>query len=62
MVEKFFDNRGIAYDKIDLSDSSDLWQDLFNKTGTNRVPYIQYGKKIVTGYNRPELMRLVEGL
>ncbi len=60
-VQKYFERNNITYTKIDLSDNTELWQDLFNKTGINRVPYIQYGKKIITGFNIGELNKLMEG-
>lgn len=47
-------------EKIDLSKSPDLWQEVMNKVGTSRVPVVQWGRKFTVGYNPGELMKLIQ--
>lgn len=50
-AKAFFDNKGIAYEEIDLTDKPEEIQAIKDKTGWRTVPIIMINGKLIGGYN-----------
>lgn len=50
-AKRFFDNRGISYEQIDLTDKPDEMQAIKEKTGWRTVPIILINDKLIGGYS-----------
>lgn len=50
-AKRFFQERGIAYEEIDLTDKPDEMQKIKNETGWRTVPIIIINGKLIGGYS-----------
>ena len=57
----FLRARGIVYSAVDVSIDRSALKEMINKSGQKRVPVIDVGGKILVGFNRPQLEKLLEG-
>lgn len=58
MVEKLFTRLKVDFKKVDVSQDPMLRQELYEKTGSMRVPITKINGKYSVGYNPSELIRL----
>ena len=59
MVKKFLTMRGREYDVVNLDDSPEIRQSLFEKTRAMTVPIVQVGEEFVVGWNPAKLGALI---
>jgi glutaredoxin len=59
-VREFLQNRGIAITEKSVNEDIENQNELSELTGTLKVPATVIGEKVVTGYNRSELMAALE--
>lgn len=54
-AQKLLEKHNIEYQKIDVSTSSALFEEMFNKSGQMGVPVIDIDGDIMIGYNESKL-------
>jgi glutaredoxin 3 len=59
-AKRYFRERGVRFRDVDVSKDADAARDLVRRSGQQGVPVIDIGGKIVVGFNRPEIDRLLD--
>lgn len=58
-AKRYFRERGIRFRDVDVSRDPQAARDMVRRSGQQGVPVIDIGGKIVVGFNRPEVDRLL---
>lgn len=59
-VKEYLDSRNIGFENIDVSTDQDKVQEMIDKSGQMGVPVIDIDGKIVIGFNKPEIDKLLD--
>lgn len=59
MTKKYFRERGIRFTEVDVSRDAAAARDMVRRSGQQGVPVIDIGGKIVVGFDRPKIDRLL---
>lgn len=62
MAKKYFETKNITYEEIDVSKDLNAAREMIEKTGQMGVPVIEIGDRIIIGFNRNALDRILQGL
>lgn len=58
-AKRYLRERGIRFRDVDVSKDAQAARDMVRRSGQQGVPVIDIGGKIVVGFNRPEVDRLL---
>lgn len=59
MAKKYFRERGVRFTEVDVSRDAAAARDMVRRSGQQGVPVIDIGGKIVVGFDRPKIDRLL---
>lgn len=59
-TKQFLQQQGIDYEEIDISQSEEALKELKEKTGQSGVPVIEVGDRLVIGFDRAKINKLLE--
>ncbi len=59
MAKKYFRERGIQFKDVDVSRDPAAARDMVRRSGQQGVPVIDIGGKIVVGFDRPKIDKLL---
>jgi glutaredoxin 3 len=59
-AKRYFRERGVKYRDVDVSRDPAAARDMVRRSGQQGVPVIDIGGKIIVGFNRPEVDRLLD--
>ena len=54
-AKKFFKDKGIKYEEIDTFENKEKAEEVFKKSGVKRIPIIEIGEKIFTGFDKKKI-------
>lgn len=60
MAKKYFQQKGFKYRDVDVSRDMAAARDMVRRSGQQGVPVIDIGGKIIVGFDRPKIDRLLE--
>ncbi len=55
----YLKDKGINYDKVDVSIDENAFEEMVQKSGQKKVPVIDIGGKIVTGFDRSRIEEIL---
>lgn len=58
-VKRYFRDKGIKYKDVDVSRDNAAARDMVRRSGQMGVPVIDIGGKVVVGFDRPKIDRLL---
>ncbi|MBI5961051.1 MAG: glutaredoxin family protein [Chloroflexi bacterium] len=58
-AKRYLRERGVRFNDVDVSKDPQAARDLVRRSGQQGVPVIDIGGKIIVGFNRPEIDRLL---
>ncbi|NOZ00201.1 MAG: NrdH-redoxin [Chloroflexi bacterium] len=58
-AKQYFRSRGVPFRDVDVSRDQAAARDMVRRSGQQGVPVIDIGGKIVVGFNRPKIDRLL---
>jgi glutaredoxin 3 len=59
MAKKYFRERGIRFKEVDVSRDAAAARDMVRRSGQQGVPVIDIGGKIVVGFDRPKIDKML---
>ncbi len=59
MAKKYFRQKGIRFRNIDVSKDQSAARDIQRRSGQTGVPVIDIGGRIIVGFDKPEINRLL---
>lgn len=59
MAKKYFREKGVRFTDVDVSRDAAAARDMVRRSGQQGVPVIDIGGKIVVGFDRPKLDKLL---
>lgn len=59
MAKEYLKEKGIEFEDIDVSVNQDAAKEMVEKSGQMGVPVIEIDNKIIVGFNRPEIDKLL---
>ena len=59
MAKKYFREHGIRFKDVDVSRDAAAARDMVRRSGQQGVPVIDIGGKVVVGFDRPKIDRLL---
>lgn len=59
MAKKYLRQRGIRFKDVDVSKDSAAARDMVRRSGQQGVPVIDIGGKVIVGFDRPKIDRLL---
>jgi glutaredoxin-like YruB-family protein len=59
-AKRYLRARGIRFNDVDVSKDPAAARDMVRRSGQQGVPVIQIGNRVVVGFNRAEIDRLLE--
>jgi glutaredoxin 3 len=59
-AKRYLRERGIRFRDVDVSKDSAAARDLVRRSGQQGVPVLDIGGRIIVGFNRPEIDKLLE--
>jgi len=60
MAKDFFKEKGIEFEDIDVSKDQEAGKQMVEKSGQMGGPVIEINDKIIVGFNKPEIERILE--
>jgi glutaredoxin 3 len=58
-AKKYFREQGVPFKDVDVSRDSSAARDMVRRSGQQGVPVIDIGGKIIVGFDRPKIDRLL---
>ena len=58
-AKRYFRQRGIRFKDVDVSKDHAAARDMVRRSGQQGVPVIQIGNKVVVGFDRPKINRML---
>ncbi|BAF59254.1 hypothetical protein PTH_1073 [Pelotomaculum thermopropionicum SI] len=58
-MKEFLSQKGISYRELNVAEDEKAREEMLKKTGRLAVPTITVGNKVVVGFNRSELEKLL---
>lgn len=59
MAKKYFREKGIRFRDVDVSRDPAAARDMLRRSGQSGVPVIDIGGKIIVGFDRPKINKLL---
>ncbi len=59
-AKRYFREHGVKFRDVDVSRDAAAARDMVRRSGQQGVPVIDIGGKIIVGFNRPEVDRLLD--
>lgn len=59
MAKKYFREKGVRFKDVDVSRDAAAARDMVRRSGQQGVPVIDIGGKIIVGFDRPRIDRLL---
>lgn len=59
-AKKFFKEKNLKYEEIDAFENKKKAEEMFQKTGTKRIPIIIIGKEILSGFDKKKIESLLK--
>jgi len=59
LAKDFFLEKNLEFSEVNVAEDKAALQEMIAKSGQMRVPIIEIDGQIVTGFNRPELERII---
>jgi glutaredoxin 3 len=59
MAKKYFREKGIKFRDVDVSRDQAAARDMLRRSGQSGVPVIDIGGKIIIGFDRPRINKLL---
>jgi glutaredoxin 3 len=59
-AKRYLRARGVRFRDVDVSKDAAAARDLVRRSGQQGVPVLDIGGRIIVGFNRPEIDRLLE--
>ena len=59
MAKKYFREKGIKFKDVDVSRDQAAARDMVRRSGQSGVPVIDIGGKVIVGFDRPKINRLL---
>ncbi len=59
MAKDFFHEKNLEFTEVNVAEDQEAFKEMFAKSGQTGVPVIEIDRKIVKGFNRPELERMI---
>ncbi len=59
MAKDFFQEKNLEFTEVNVAEDETALKEMFAKSGQTGVPVIEIDGKIVKGFNRPELERIL---
>lgn len=59
-AKEFLHEKGIKFKELDVSSDEDAANEMTEKSGQRGVPVIEVDKKIVIGFDKPKLVKLLK--
>jgi glutaredoxin 3 len=59
-AKRYLRERGVRFRDVDVSKDADAARDLVRRSGQQGVPVFDVGGRIIVGFNRPEIDKLLE--
>ena len=59
MAKKYFREKGIKFKDVDVSRDQVAARDMVRRSGQSGVPVIDIGGKVIVGFDRPKINRLL---
>lgn len=59
MAKKYFREKGIRFKDVDVSRDQAAARDMMRRSGQSGVPVIDIGGKIIVGFDRPKIDKLL---
>jgi len=60
MAKTFLDEKGIAYDDLDVAADAEARNEMLKKSGQMGVPVIDFDGEVVIGFDREKLAGLIQ--
>lgn len=61
MAKKYLKEKNVSFQDIDVSKSREEAMEMVNKSGQRGVPVIDFNGKIIVGFDKGRLSRLIDG-
>jgi glutaredoxin 3 len=59
-AKRYLRSRGVRFRDVDVSRDAAAARDLVRRSGQQGVPVLDIGGKIIVGFNRPEIDKMLE--
>ncbi len=59
MAKDFFQEKNLEFTEVNVAEDPEALKEMFAKSGQTGVPVIEIDGKIVRGFDRPELERII---
>jgi glutaredoxin-like YruB-family protein len=59
LAKDFFREKNLEFSEVNVAEDEAALQEMIAKSGQMRVPIIEIDGQIITGFNRPELERMI---
>ncbi|MFZ5911211.1 MAG: glutaredoxin family protein [Chloroflexota bacterium] len=59
MAKKYFREKGVRFRDVDVSRDPSAARDMLRRSGQSGVPVIDIGGKIIVGFDRPKINKLL---
>jgi len=59
MAKKYFREKGVKFRDVDVSRDAAAARDMVRRSGQSGVPVIDIGGKVIVGFDRPKINRLL---
>jgi len=59
-AKRYLRERGVRFRDVDVSKDAQAARDLVRRSGQQGVPVLDIGGRIIVGFNRPEIDKLLE--
>jgi len=59
ILEEFLQDKGVKFEVIDVSQDKTAQEYILEKTGKMAVPVMEIDEKIVVGFDRPKIVKLL---
>jgi len=59
LAKDFFKEKNLEFSEVNVAEDGAALQEMIAKSGQMRVPIIEIDGQIITGFNRPELERMI---
>lgn len=60
MVKKYFDEKNVQYENLDVSQNRDAAAEMINKSGQRGVPVVDIDGNIIVGFDREKIESLIK--
>ena len=60
MVKKYFDDKNVQYENLDVSQDRNAANEMINKSGQRGVPVVDIDGNIIVGFDREKIESLIK--